>query len=198
MSRLPGAVERQVYAMRVAALAGVKEELVLEEAERRRKRLIYKTRRAADREQTRPEKQSQPVEKSFRYDNPASAVAEEGVIRLLYLEPELIDMAIDEESFSSDVLRHIYAQILAMLRAGERVNTTTLSGVLSGEEMSLVVNIIQKPERLSSARQSMRDYTERIKNEAQKNNSGFDYAAIARQKQSTAYDSARKRKGYEG
>ena len=49
-------------------------------------------RRANAREQSRPERQTQPVEKEFRYENPGSATAEEGVIRLLYLEPELANM----------------------------------------------------------------------------------------------------------
>ena len=40
VARLPGTVERQVYAMRVAAMAAVPENVVAAEVERRRKRLL--------------------------------------------------------------------------------------------------------------------------------------------------------------
>ena len=199
VARLPGSVERQVYAMRVASMAGVNADVVAGETERRRKKLLRQSRREDAREQSRPERQSQPVEKAFRYENPASAVAEEGVIRLLYLEPELINAPLPPaEEFSSPVLAHIYTEICGMLRAGQKVSTTTLTALLSPEEISLVVNIIQKPELLANSRRSMSDYTERIKSESERRGAKPDFAAIARQKQNTAYDTDRKRKGYEG
>ena len=199
VARLPGSVERQVYAMRVASMAGVNADVVAGETERRRKKLLRQSRREDAREQSRPERQSQPAEKAFRYENPASAVAEEGVIRLLYLEPELINAPLPPaEEFSSPVLAHIYTEICGMLRAGQKVSTTTLTALLSPEEISLVVNIIQKPELLANSRRSMSDYTERIKRESERRGAKPDFAAIARQKQNTAYDTDRKRKGYEG
>ena len=199
VARLPGSVERQVYAMRVASMAGVNADVVAGETERRRKKLLRQSRREDAREQSRPERQSQPAEKAFRYENPASAVAEEGVIRLLYLEPELINAPLPSaEEFSSPVLAHIYTEICGMLRAGQKVSTTTLTALLSPEEISLVVNIIQKPELLANSRRSMSDYTERIKSESERRGAKPDFAAIARQKQNTAYDTDRKRKGYEG
>ena len=199
VARLPGSVERQVYAMRVASMAGVNADVVAGETERRRKKLLRQSRREDAREQSRPERQSQPAEKAFRYENPASAVAEEGVIRLLYLEPELINAPLPPaEEFSSPVLAHIYTEICGMLRAGQKVSTTTLTALLSPEEISLVVNIIQKPELLANSRRSMSDYTERIKSESERCGAKPDFAAIARQKQNTAYDTDRKRKGYEG
>ena len=199
VARLPGSVERQVYAMRVASMAGVNADVVAGETERRRKKLLRQSRREDAREQSRPERQSQPAEKAFRYENPASAVAEEGVIRLLYLEPELINAPLPPaEEFSSPVLAHIYTEICGMLRAGQKVSTTTLTALLSPEEISLVVNIIQKPELLANSRRSMSDYTERIKSESERRGAKPDFAVIARQKQNTAYDTDRKRKGYEG
>ena len=121
------------------------------------------------------------------------------MIRLLYLEPELINAPLPPaEEFSSPVLAHIYTEICGMLRAGQKVSTTTLTALLSPEEISLVVNIIQKPELLANSWRSMSDYTERIKSESERCGAKPDFAAIARQKQNTAYDTDRKRKGYEG
>ena len=78
VARLPGAVERQVYAMRVAAQAGIGADVVTAEVERRRKQLVRRAYREEERQQDRPERQTQPREKELRYDDPASARAEEG------------------------------------------------------------------------------------------------------------------------
>ena len=199
VAKLPGSVERQVYAMRVAALAGVNAEVVSGEVERRRKKLIKSARRSDDRDELRPEKQSQPPEKNMRYDNPASAVAEEGVIRLLYLEPSLISEPLPgAEEFSSPVLADLFTRLCGILRSGQGVSTATLTAELPAEEMNLLIGIIQKPERLSNAKATLGDYTQRIKSEHTRQNAGLDYAAIAAQKRSTVYDNRKNKKGYEG
>lgn len=46
VAHLPGSVERQVYAMRVASMAGVASDVVAQEVERRRKRLVRTAQRA--------------------------------------------------------------------------------------------------------------------------------------------------------
>lgn len=203
VAKLPDAVERQVYAMRVASMAGVSAEVVTTEVARRRKKLLSRAHRAEGREQSRPERQSQPAEREFRYADPASAVAEEGVIRLLYQDPALINEELpDESAFSSQVLAHIYAQICKMLRDDRQVNVTTLSAVLTAEEMSLLTRIIEKPEKLSLAPKTLANYKEKILQQkqaaAEKQTGAYDYAAILSQKQVTNYDSQKKRKGYEG
>ena len=69
VARLPGAVERQVYAMRLASTTGLSADVVSAEVERRRKKLVNRAGKAEEREQSRPEKQSQPNEKEYRYEN---------------------------------------------------------------------------------------------------------------------------------
>ena len=130
LAKLPGAVERQVYAMRVAELAGVKGEAVADEVERRRRRMLGAARKNEAKAQSRPERQLQPEEKSFRYEDPASAAAEEGLIRLLYLEPSLANNAAlpPPEDFSAPVLAHIYTVLRDKARRGDSLSTATLSG----------------------------------------------------------------------
>ena len=165
LAKLPGAVERQVYAMRVAELAGVKGEAVADEVERRRRRMLGAARKNEAKAQSRPERQLQPEEKSFRYEDPASAAAEEGLIRLLYLEPSLANNAAlpPPEDFSAPVLAHIYTVLRDMARRGDSLSTATLSGELSGQEMSLLVQLLQKPERLSSGERAMNDYIAKMR-----------------------------------
>ncbi len=192
VARLPGAVERQVYAMRVASLAGVSADVVAKEAERRRKRLVSQAARTSEREQTRPERQTQPEAKELRYDDPASAAAEQGVIRLLYLEPELVNSPLLPESgeFSSPALAHIYGEIASRLRRGDAVTTATLGSALTQQEMSLLVDILQKPETLSRAESALSDYTHRIRERRELREQGTDLRALAQK--------LREKRGYEG
>ena len=192
VARLPGPVERQVYAMRVAAMAGVPESVVADEAQRRRKRLLSSARKAQEREQTRVDRAPPGGGRTGRYSDPASAAAEEGVIRLLYLEPSLIDEPglPDTEDFSQESLGRIYSAIRDRLRRGESVNTATLGEELSGEDMSLLVSLLQKPELLSRSRQSLHDYINKIKERREESKQSSDLRALA--------NKYREKKGYEG
>ena len=159
VAKLPGLAERQVYAMRVASTAGVPAEVVTKEVEQRRKRLLATARKADGRQETQAGRQTAPV-KGLRYSDAASAAAEEGLIRLLYLEPGLAGRAElpEAESFSSKELADIYTAVLERLRRGDSVSAATLSSALSAEEMSLLVALLQRPENLSRSEQSLRDY----------------------------------------
>ncbi len=192
VARLPGPVERQVYAMRVASMAGVPESVVADEARRRRKRLLSSARKAQEREQTRVDRAPPGGGRTGRYSDPASAAAEEGVIRLLYLEPSLIDEPglPDTEDFSQESLGRIYSAIRDRLRRGESVNTATLGEELSGEDMSLLVSLLQKPELLSRSRQSLHDYINKIKERREESKQSSDLRALA--------NKYREKKGYEG
>lgn len=196
LASLPGQVERQVYSMRIASMAGVKADAVLSEAEYRRKRRLRRAEKDFLRDSTRPERQNQPEKREFRYENPASAVAEEGIIRLLSLEPELIKCPLPApEEFSSSVLGHIFSVIKSRVEAGQTVNPPALSGELSTDEMSLLVAIMQKPEDLSGSAAAMGDYIKKIHAERERLSTGTpDFASIIRQKQDNKYDYGKKRK----
>lgn len=192
VARLPGAVERQVYSMRVASMAGVAADVVSGEVERKRKRLLSRAQRSDQREQSRPERQLQPAEKGLRYEDPCSAAAEEGLIRLLYLDPALSrETALPEpEEFSSQALGRIYSAIRARIDRGEEVSAAVLGGELSLNEMSLLVGILQKPELLSRGGRALRDYIKRIRERKELAAGETDLRELASR--------LRERKGYEG
>ena len=192
LATLPGAVEREVYAIRVAGQAGVGQDAVIREVERRRKQLLRKAARSEEQELNRPERMAQPADKQLRYRNPVSAAAEEGVIRLLYLEPSLVrenDLP-DAAMFSSEALGRIYTILRQKIEEGSAISVSALSGALSQEEMNLLVNILQKPEVLSSGRRALQDYIARIReqHELEAGGSEMDLNALR--------DRLRERKGY--
>ena len=188
VARLPGAVERQVYSMRIASMAGVAENVVAAEVERLRKRLMNRAARSDERQIAKP---SSVVANSvaMKYSNPESAAAEEGLIRVLYLEPEIASLVAlpGKEEFSSPELAQIYSSLLEKIRRGGALSIETLSDALSSDEMSLLVKILQRPERLSSSRKSAEDYIAKIRNQKIDSSDLRAYAEHLRQT-----------KGYEG
>ena len=84
----------------------------------------------------------------------------------------------------------LMARHLDKLRRGEAVSTATLGEALSGEEMSLLVSLLQKPELLSRSGQSLRDYIGKIREYRDEAGQADDLRALANR--------YREKKGYEG
>ncbi len=192
LAKLPDEVRRQVYAMDLAHELGLPPDVIVNDVERRRKRIVNGAFRETQKQQARPEKLLQPTARELRYDDPASAAAEEGIVRLLYLEPSLIETRNlpPPEDFSAPGLGKIYAILCRRIRAGQSVSTDHLAGELSGDELGLLVSILQKPEILSKSRQSMADYIEKIAERKERRDGATDLLALQSQ--------LKKKKGYEG
>ena len=189
LASLPGQVERQVYAIRVAGEAGIGQDAVIREVERRRKILLSRLKKDYERDITRPEKAVQPAERTMRYSNPGAAAAEEGIIRLLYLEPALVREELpDAKEFSSEALGKIYSVIKAAIESGTSVSVNALAPKLAQEEMNLLVRIIQKPERLSESRSILVDYVRRMREEQDRKGGSEDLKALS--------EKLRKEKGF--
>ena len=192
VARLPGSVERQVYAIRIAGMAGVSNDVVVQEVERRRKKLTRSAQRIDARNQSHPEKQFQPKEKEYRYENPESAAAEEGLIRLLYLDQGICrgKTLPGPEEFSSPVLARIYSVLKSKFEKGEIISMATVSAVLLPQEASLLASILQKPEMLRNGEKALSDYIGRIKRQNELARSAEDLRELANRLKET--------KGYEG
>lgn len=192
VARLPGPVERQVYAIRVAGMAGVSNDVVVQEVERRRKKLTRSAQRLDAKNQAHPERQFQPKEKEFRYENPESAAAEEGLIRLLYLDQGICrgKTLPEPEEFSSPVLARIYSVLKSKFEKGEIISMATVSAVLLPQEASLLASVLQKPEMLRNGEKALSDYIGRIKRQNELAHSAEDLRELA--------DRLKETKGYEG
>ena len=163
VARLPGSAEREVYARRVASLAGIAADAVLNEVKQRRARLIRRAGRDVERQQTRAAAPSPGVGR-HRYEDEASARAEEGVIRVLLLDPELISSPSlpPPEQFSDPALANIYAAVTERLKTGESVSPAALGSRLSGDEMSLLVRLQNEPLSAANSARALEDYIHKI------------------------------------
>ena len=176
----PGAVERQVYAARVAELAGISADAVQKEVEHRRARLLKAARKEFEKG-TRPAASVQPADRALRYSNPSSALAEEGVVRLLYLDPSLAGAvsALSEKDFTSEALGHIYTVLQDRIAKNRTISVTLLADELSAQEINLLVSILEKPEIMANASQSLSDYIKAIRQQQEIHDEKPDLRALA-------------------
>ena len=159
IAQLPDRAAREVYAMRAASQCGVSPEAVQDEVRQQRRRRAAAARRQTEREELRPLRMSQPQERGIQYKNPRSAAAEEGVIRLLNLDPSLFrGVELAEADFSSPELWRIYSALRRRADEGAGLSPAAMSGELSPEEFSLFTSVIQKPESAANAPRALADY----------------------------------------
>lgn len=181
-----GKAEREVYSMRIADMIGVSPQAVRDDVENLRRRNSGRNKRQAEKQEINLAGKS-PI-KSIRYENSRSAMAEEGIIRLLYLDSQLFDRITppEPEQFSVPELGNIYRAIRKLGRT-EHVTIAKLSGELSPDEVSLLTVILQKPETIANGQKALSDYIEIMESERQ-DKSSVDLQSLA--------DTMRKKKSY--
>ena len=170
LSTVPNAVEREIYTVRASEAAGITPDAMKLEVERARKRARYKEKREQERRDLNPAASAQPRERSIRYTDLRSALAEEGVLRLLTLDDSLFgeNPPIRDEDFSSPLLGRFFTALRAQLRESGQVNIPALAEFFTSEEISHLIGILQKPESLKNGTQALSDYCTIILDEAHK------------------------------
>ena len=167
IASLASPVEREVYGTRAASAAGLSPDAMAQEVERLRRKKSWKARKQQERRDLTPSLQLQPEQRSLRYENLRSARAEEGVLRLILLDPTLLSQtrALEPEQFSSPLLGRVYALLRRRAEEGKSLQPAALSDSLSAEEMSHLTGLLQRPESLANSRQALRDYINIIQTE---------------------------------
>ena len=170
LAAVPNAVEREIYTVRASEAAGITPDAMKLEVERARKRARYKEKREQERRDLNPAASAQPRERSIRYTDLRSALAEEGVLRLLTLDDSLFGETppIREEDFSSPLLGRFFTALRAQLAQTGQVNIPALAEFFTSEEISHLIGILQKPESLKNGAQALQDYCNIILGEAHK------------------------------
>ena len=166
LAEIASPVEREVWCSRAAAGCGVTADALKQEVERQRKRNLKNSRKQYERSLTRPTRNAQPQEKKLRYDDIRSAVAEEGVIRLLLLDPGMIqECSLEAEELTSPVLRRLYEDLRRRQKEGRSVTPSALAAGMEEGEATLLTELLNKPESGGQARETLRDYTDVIRQE---------------------------------
>ncbi|MCQ2557534.1 MAG: DNA primase [Oscillospiraceae bacterium] len=182
LAGLSSAVEREVYARRTAQLCDVRPDVVISDVERTRTALKKRSDKASQRSHS-PANAAQPGERDLRYEDPASAVAEEGIITLLYRDPGLAgaNRLPSPDEFTSPALAHIFSAMLEKLSLGEEIDANGISGSLTSSEISLFSRLIERPVSDSHRDQALNDYIRKLREE-KVNKTQADPLAILAQK----------------
>ena len=188
VASMGSSVEREVYSNRAAEMAGVAPDSMRLEVSRAYKRRINAQKKREERQNLRPAEQLQPTVSGLKYENVKSAVAEEGVLGQIFLEPALLDLTknLTLQQFSSPLLGKVYAWMQQRWQEGEGISIPAMGGSFTPEEISHITRISQKMEGVVSEK-ALRDYIGVIQSEAAKRSGEDLMAALHRRREQNGY-----------
>ena len=168
ISSLGSSVQREVYGNRVAETAGISGDDMKLEVSRAYKRRVYQEKKKQEKIDLAPAKNLQPRERSIRYDNLRSALAEEMVLAQILLEPALLSEIPDltPEMFSSPMLGKAFSQLSQRYQQGLDVSLSGLTD-FTAEEMAHLAGITQR-QRGPVNHQGLQDCVRTIREEYQR------------------------------
>ena len=168
LSTLPSAVEREVYGGHAAQRAGVTPETMKLEVDRALKSRLRREKKQQERRDLAPSAQCQPKARELRYEDVRSALAEEGLIRLLMLDPGLVGKmkGIRGEEFSSPLLGRAFDLLHTRGEEGLSTSLAALAEQFTPEEMNHLAQVAEKPENTANSAQAIEDYIAIIRGQA--------------------------------
>ena len=185
LAGLDSPVEREVYAGQLSELTGVGKTALLQEIQRSRNQRMRSAKRKQARRDMTPVTQVQPKARQMRYENPRSARAEEGILRLLILDGSLLreTEGLEPDQFSSPYLGKIYEVLRRRIREGRALQLGMLEGELDRDEIELLADILRQPEALENGKRAMADYRAILDTEQMKRGADDEAALlVAREK----------------
>ncbi len=192
LAKMSNAFEREIYAGRISRETGVTADAILKEAERERKKLISRQKKDEERRVLDPVSSIMPKDKSARYRNPRSAVAEESLLSLCAADIAACREAMEKISgkmFSSELLGRAFDKLCRHIReTGEEAPIRTMCEGMSEDEASHIAAVFAR--RQNADRKALGDYLDTIKQEYMKGQGECDDAALL-----AATEFYRKKKG---
>ena len=189
LAEVGSGVEREVYGGRIAQAAGVSYDTLKLEIDKAARRAGRRAKKKQERIDLAPAERLRPKDRSIRYDNVRSAVAEEGLLGQVLREPALLaQVDLSPEEFSCPLLGRCFAAPRDRYRQGLQVNLGALEG-FTPEEAAHLAGVAQRQSGPVSEA-ALADYTAIIRGEHQA-------AEVQRPEDLLALrDAMRKRKGY--
>ena len=147
ISTLDSSIKREVYGGRVAEAAGISADAMKMEVGKAFKRRTDREKKKQEKIDLAPVKALQPRDRSIRYDNMKSALAEEGVLAQGMREPALLDLcgALTPEKFSVNLFGRVFGQMQKRHKQGLDVSLAVLEN-LTAEETAHLAGICQRQE----------------------------------------------------
>ena len=145
ISTLGSAVSREIYGTRVAEAAGITPESMKIEVDKAFRRRIAREKKKQEKIDLSPATALQPKDRSIRYDNIKSAMAEESLIAMVLREPALLSACknLTVDCFSSPLLGRVFDQLCMCMAMGNEPSPASLTDFTS-EEMAHIASILQR------------------------------------------------------
>lgn len=188
LAGLSSPVEREVYTVRAAEMAGIPPEAMKQEVEGARKRRLRKQERQQEKKDLRPAQAVQPTASGLKYQDVRSAVAEEGLLGQIFLENSLMELTkgLKPQEFSAPLLGRVFGWMGEQWRQGKSISVPALEGSFSPEELGHIAGIARKMEGVVNER-AVEDYIHVIHNQAAKRESKDLMAARNRRLDKNGY-----------
>ena len=188
LATIGSAIEREIYIARVALDAGVSADAVKLEVGRAYKKEVRRRVREQDHKNLAPVSAIQPQNRAQRFDNPRSAIAEEGVLATLVVRNDWIDPVAEKllaEDFSSPMLAEIYRVLLAQHREGREVTAAGILGAISQDAANHFAGVLARATAPTS--DALRDYLKTIEVERAKSSEDALRAAAELYREKKSY-----------
>ncbi len=142
---LDSAIKREIYGTRVAESAGISPDAMKLEVNKAFKRRVAREKKKQEKIDLEPMRALQPKDRSIRYDNMRSALAEETVVTQAMRDPALLDTCqkLTAEQFSVALFGKVYGQLQKRHSRGMELSLGVLED-LTAEEASHLAGICQK------------------------------------------------------
>ena len=148
ISTFPSAVQREIYGIRAAEMAGLTAEVMSLEIKKAYKRRRAIEKKAQEKKQLEIAAARQPKSKEITYENLRSAMAEENLIRMLQKDPSLFQRGRDlsDAEFSVPMFGKIFKLWQENWREDTPLSPGNLSEILNAQEMAHLCGLLQNNE----------------------------------------------------
>lgn len=169
IASLNSAVEREIYGARAAEAAGISDDAMKLEVKKAFNKRMAQERAKQKKQDLAPSMAQQPVERSLHYENMKSAMAEEGLIRMLSKEPALFSQIgqLTSKMFSVPLLGRAFDALQQQNQRGLQVTLAGLGEEFTPQEIAHLTRVVQKDDRLISD-EAFLDYRNTVIDEYQK------------------------------
>ena len=186
-------VEREIYGVRAAEMAGITPEVMKLEITRAFKRRKAMQRKDQEKKELEISVARQPKMREVRYDNLRSAMAEESLLRMLLRQPDLFARCegLEDDYFSVPMFAKAFSALRERWKSDLSVTPAALAELLTPAEMSHLTSVLNKPDTLLSD-EAFDDCVALLRQEHRAGSVDSTQALRAMQ------ESLRKKKGYGG
>ena len=142
---LHSAVQREVYGTRAAESASISYDAMRMEVDKAFKRRVNREKKKQEKIDLAPAQAALPKSRNIRYENLKSAMAEEGILAMLFRDPALMEQTkqLSAVCFSVPLLGRVYEQLRLRYAQGLELSVAALED-LEPEEMSHITGIAHR------------------------------------------------------